>query len=70
MPTPYENLLNQINRAQARKTLVAAFGAGVLAALTVLSSDLSNIVDVGTPFGATMITLILVAKNYLNSGAK
>ena len=68
MPTPYENLLNQINRAQARKTLAFAFGAGLVAALGVVSADLPKIVDAATPLGATLLTLVLVAQKYLNTG--
>lgn len=68
MPNSYDNLLNQINRAQARKTILAAFAAGAITALGVLATDLPKILDATTPLGAMAITLILVAQKYLDTG--
>lgn len=70
MPSPYENLLNQINRSQARTTLLAALSAGALTAVAVLSADLPKIVDATSPLGATILTLVLVAQKFLNTGKK
>jgi hypothetical protein len=70
MPSPYENLLNQINRTQARHTIIAALSAGGLTAIAVLSADLPKIVDATSPLGMALLTVIGCAQWFLNTGKK
>lgn len=70
MPSPYENLLNQINRSQARTTIIAALSVGALTALGVVTSDLPKIVDATSPLGMALLTVIGCAQWFLNTGKK
>ena len=62
------NWIGQINRAQARATVVGAFLAGAIAALGVIATDANLYVSATAPFGLILATLIAQLQIYLASG--
>ena len=62
------NWIGQINRAQARATVVGALVAGSITALGVIATDAPLYVSATTPAGLILATLIVQLKIYLESG--
>lgn len=62
------DILNQINREQAWKTLKFSLIAGLGAALAVAQTDLPKIIDTTTPLGVFVLTAVMLASKFLNSG--
>lgn len=62
------DILNQINREQAWKTLKFSLIAGLGTALAVAQTDLPKIIDTTTPLGVFVLTAVMLASKFLNSG--
>lgn len=62
------DILNQINRQQAWKTLKFSLIAALGAALAVAQTDLPKIIDTTTPLGVFVLTAVMLASKFLNSG--
>lgn len=62
------NWIGQINRAQARATVVGAIVAGAIAALGVIAADAPLYISATTPAGVILAALITQLQIYLASG--
>lgn len=62
------DIIGQINKAQARTTLIRAALAGMAAAVGVISTDLPKIVDALAPLGIAITFAIAQLARYLASG--
>lgn len=62
------DILNQINREQAWKTLRLSLIAGLGTAIAMAAADLPKIVDTTTPLGVFIFTAVMLANKFLNSG--
>ena len=62
------NWIGQINRAQARATVVGAIFAGAIAALGVIAADAPLYISATTPAGVILAALITQLQIYLATG--
>ena len=62
------NWIGQINRAQARATVVGAIVAGAIAALGVIATDAPLYISAATPAGVIVAVVIAQLQAYLASG--
>ena len=62
------NWIGQINRAQARATVIRGIGAGLVAVLGVVASDAPLYVSAATPAGVIVAVVIAQLQSYLASG--
>ena len=64
------DIIGQINKVQARTTLIRAALVGMAAAVGVISTDLPKIVDALAPLGIAITFAIAQLARYLASGDK
>lgn len=62
------DIKGQVNASQARKTIITAAIAGILAGLVVIQSDLPVIVDTMTPLGVAVAIALQMTIKALQSG--
>jgi hypothetical protein len=62
------DIKGQVNAGQARKTIIAAAIAGIVAGLLVIQADLPVIVDTMTPLGVALTIALQMTIKALQSG--
>lgn len=62
------NWIGQINRAQARSTIVRAVLAGAIAAISVIATDAPLYISAATPAGVIVAVVMAQLQAYLASG--
>ncbi len=62
------DIVGQINKEQARKTIIRAAVAGAIACLVVIESDLPSIFAAATPVSVVIGFVVVQARKYLESG--